>query len=201
MRSALSAITSALIFFIVNGSSRLKPKAIDSSQDSIAQGREFVQHCSVFNAEIHGVFIAREPDGEGGCLVLDVEAPPSQLQGRNFDLNGEARTARTKQSSPIISASLGDYITSSTRIRFSVHTGSYSGSLKRTLSGMLRQPVNHRRERVYVAVIGTTHTSLRSAVGWASALGESVARLEAESKLFARPLSTFWIMLPVWLGV
>jgi hypothetical protein len=41
---------------------------------------------------------------------------------RNFDSNGEARTARTKQNSPHHSASLGDFITSSTRIRFSVHT-------------------------------------------------------------------------------
>ena len=39
-----------------------------------------------------------------------------------FDMNGEAKTASTKHSSPDHSSSLGDSVTSSTRIRFSVHT-------------------------------------------------------------------------------
>ena len=42
---------------------------------------------------------------------------------RKFDLNGEVRTAGTKTKQPDHSASLGDSITSSTQIRFSVHTG------------------------------------------------------------------------------
>ena len=39
-----------------------------------------------------------------------------------FDMNGEAKTASTKHSSPDHSSSLGASVTSSTRIRFSVHT-------------------------------------------------------------------------------
>ena len=39
-----------------------------------------------------------------------------------LDMNGEAKTASTKHSSPDHSSSLGDSVTSSTRIRFSVRT-------------------------------------------------------------------------------
>jgi hypothetical protein len=63
--------------------------------------------------------IVREPDATMHSTPQDDQLMSKHrvsASSRNFDLNGKARTARTKQ--PDHSTSLGDSVTSSTRMRF-----------------------------------------------------------------------------------
>jgi protein-disulfide isomerase len=52
----------------------------------------------------HGSSAGRDQAAYASRPLTAAEAPAFSASSRNFDLNGEARTARTKQNSPIIMA-------------------------------------------------------------------------------------------------
>src|ERR1700756_609961 len=111
-RSAVfSRRTSALLHLTIRS-----PESDGPSESHLKRGIQPVQavSCIIRTEPIHAVME----------LVISTAFSASS---RNFDLNGEGQDGQNETEQPDHSANLGDSITSSTRTRFSVRTGSFRG--------------------------------------------------------------------------